>query len=115
MAGQISMICQLGIEYLPLNFLVNSFLLPVANIRDDDFPGWRRGKGVPEALRSKDFQGLTGWQFELYKLFFLIVVGDLQIQDLFQEQHRARKATGADTGGRLVRESQGDLLYSELT
>jgi hypothetical protein len=109
------MIGQLGIEYLPLNFLVRSFLRPVANIRNDDFPSWGRGKGMPEALPSIDFQGLSGRQFELYELFFLIVVGDLQIQDLFQEQHRARKATGANTGGRLVRESQGHLLYSELT
>ena len=105
---------QLGIEYLLLNIPVQRFLLPMSNIRDDDFPGWRCREGMPEMFRTKDFKDLSGRQLEPGKLFFLIIVSDFQIQDLFQKEHCIREASRADTRSRLGSDFQGDLLYSNL-
>ena len=105
---------QPGIEYLLLNIPAKRFLLPMSNIRDDDFPGWRCREGMPEMFRTKDFEDLSGRQLEPGTLFFLIILSDFQIQDLFQKEHRVREASRADTRSRLGSEFQGALLYSNL-
>jgi hypothetical protein len=87
----------------------------MSNICDDDFPIWGCREGMPEVLRSKDFQDLSGRQFELRELFVLVMVSDLQFQDLCQKKHRIREVAGADPGRCFGCEFQGNLLQADLT
>lgn len=69
---------------------------------------------MPDILRSKDFQNLSGRQFELCKLLLLIMVNDFQVHDFCQKMHCVREVARADTGSRFGCELQGNLLRSDL-